>query len=108
MAISPVVFPARRWFEFQMSASSWQGTSAAGLDLIAAGVFLLQHTTLGAATTVTNGHSDTAAGAPEAWQPLLSAFANHSGDINCLLCCFSSERSHSFPRKSPTAGPPDS
>jgi hypothetical protein len=43
VAISPVVFPARRWFEFQMSASSWQGTSAVGLDLIAAGVYLLQH-----------------------------------------------------------------
>jgi hypothetical protein len=41
--ISPLVFPARSWFEFQMYASSWQGTSAVGLDLIAAGVYLLQH-----------------------------------------------------------------
>lgn len=33
--ISPVVPPARRWFGFQKYASSWQGTPAVGLDLIA-------------------------------------------------------------------------
>lgn len=87
IACLPVVPPARRWFEFQMYASSWQGTSAVGLDLIAAGVCLLQH--LARSTSAAN-HSLQARLTPGSHRPILHLPSCESPwRLLLLLQCYS-------------------